>query len=173
MLTQRHLGTIGKMQVEMLRATLSSHDRKNAKALVSRAFTTQVPLRLQQRIGIAKLFAACLPFNLGAFSKLLRRLDRTARELQFTVFCYLDLVELPRNPELRNRLLAEIKGFMINAQSDPARSVWMAGDLLGDHWRTRAASRTLNDVYLKARHECGRSAAKRGLKQLQVRTRKR
>ena len=118
----------------------------------------------QTRIAAVKVIVAALPRTLHEMRYLLnKQSSRHSYEVHFTLFCYLDLNELPRGETGRSRILSLLKKYLMSASSDRGSAAWMCGDLLGDHWGTRRAIDALCDVAANAEHAVARDSAVHGL----------
>lgn len=81
-------------------------------------------------------------------------------ELQFSILCRLSGIDprtLPRR--LSERYVHAIVRFLRSGRHERASEYWMAGDLLGDHWRNRSTTRVLFGLLETARGD----AAIRGI----------
>jgi len=118
------------------------------------------------RIAATKLLVACLPKTLSTIRKLLNdKSGRISFERHFTLFCYLDLEDLPQDAKLRKKVLKLIEDYLMTADSNAAHATWMAGDLLGDHWPTPNSLDVLVRVARTAPHQAARESAAYGLAQ--------
>jgi hypothetical protein len=117
----------------------------------------------RDRIALVKCLVALLPHSDSHIRGCLLR-ERYDEEVQFTLLCYLDDVRtLPEARSLARDLPAIIGQYIADAKSDAAHAVWMAGDLLGDHWPIRSGIAPLIEASLKGYHVAGRRAALHGL----------
>jgi hypothetical protein len=127
-------------------------------------------LRYQERtrVSLVKLLVALLPHSMGQILRWLkRRGGQSAYEVHFTLFCFLDRVqEMPCGRRLAPRILAEVQKYLMNVRTETAHAAWMAGDLIGDHWRSREALPTLLRTVTSARHAAGRRGALHGIEHI-------
>jgi hypothetical protein len=119
----------------------------------------------RQRVSLVKILVALLPRSLSALNDLLIRgngLD--SYEVQFSIFCFLNehpLIEA--DTRLRSQLLRSLEVYLRSVRSRAAQAAWMAGDLLGEHWRPEEAVPVLRSVALEVTYVAGREGALHGL----------
>lgn len=120
---------------------------------------------VRDRIAYARTVVALLPDSLECLRAWLGRMDDTLDfEVHFTLFCYLDgCQEMPRANSLRPEVLRLVHDYLASVRVGTARAAWMAGDLLGDHWRADESLPVLLDLLESARYAAGREAALSGL----------
>lgn len=150
-----------------LRRHLTGLANARGRALIAEAKRLIQDKRLpprRTRIVAVKLLVADLPRSLGIIRRVLADFSKNNRyELHFTLFCWLDREHLPANLRLRNQILSAVCEYLFSVRSEKGYGAWMAGDLLGDHWRTRSALRCLRRLALEASHPAGRKGAIHGL----------
>ncbi len=115
------------------------------------------------RVAAVKLAVVFLPESRPL---LLRWLDPQCplREVQFTLFCFLDDVPHLGNDRSFARDIPVLVGeFLQHVPTNTAEVAWMAGDLLGDHWDLRASLPILLRLARQARFAAGRSGAVHGI----------
>ncbi len=116
------------------------------------------------RIASAQLLLATSKSSLSYIERLLNDFSsRAAHEVHFTLFCFMDLTELPRGKPLRRTLHRLAKNYLMHIKDPKASSHWMVGHLLGDHWKTKQALQILLHAALNAPYEAGRDGARYGL----------
>lgn len=116
---------------------------------------------LEQRIGMVRLASALLPESTHLIERWLK--DKNASEVHFTLFCYLDWVSR-QNQFSDQVILNMVREYLLAVSSNRGTAAWMAGDLLGDHWKSRSAVDTLIAVALGGRYVAGRQAALHGIR---------
>lgn len=85
-------------------------------------------------------------------------------EIQFSLLCFLDqLHQVSGAADFVNEVPSLVEAFLMRVQYDPAHAVWMAGDLLGDHWELESSLPVLSRVATRAPHAVAREAALHGL----------
>lgn len=80
--------------------------------------------------------------------------DSRDPELQFAVLCALSSVDpkpLPRR--IRERYVKAVTAFLLSGRTEKASEYWMAGDLLGAHWRSSRTTTRLFGLLTQARGE--------------------
>ncbi len=116
------------------------------------------------RIAAAKVLVASLPETFGDIQSFLTDFSRPlSYEVHFTLFCFLDPDELPNREGLRRRIFSLVKSYLMNSNAKTGSAAWMAGDLLGDHWRRREAVDALCEIAANAEHPVARESAIHGL----------
>lgn len=117
------------------------------------------------RVGAVKILIALLPASLETILQWLKRRGRAdVYEVHFTLFCFLDqVVEVSKNKALRRRVLDELRSYLGSIKSEAAHAAWMAGDLLGDHWKVDEAAPVLVWAASHARYQAGRRGAVHGI----------
>lgn len=91
--------------------------------------------------------------------------DKYARELQFTLFCFLDDVAylpLTKKEDLMS-IVELVFRYLMTVNSETAFAAWMAGNMLGDHLDLELSLTFLLDAALNARFVPGRLSAIDGL----------
>lgn len=131
------------------------------------------PLRKSEsvRVLMTKLVSALLPDSLTVIRELLlQKRNRHDFEVHFSLFCFLDQVlGLGVGEPTVRAVLRTVEEYLLGVQVETALAAWMAGDLLGDHWRPEEALDSLRKVLSDGRHVAGREAAIHGLEQLHAR----
>ncbi len=114
----------------------------------------------QCRAFLAKVIVALIPCSFGLIEAALGSPRGSyCRELQFSLFCFLDEVQGRSALTLyKRRVLKMIFDYLINVKSNQAMAAWMAGDLLGDHWNLKEATFVLRKATRLARYKAGRDA---------------
>lgn len=117
------------------------------------------------RVSLLKVMVAAFPDSIKLFDFLIKkRYTRNDHELLFTFFCYVDkLLYMPRSGPLCERILLFTKEFLLHVKADRGKAAWMAGDLLGAHWRLRQSLPVLMEVSQRGCYAAGREAAVNGL----------
>lgn len=122
-----------------------------------------------KRVENIKILIALIPETINTIKKLLLDFsDEISYERHFTLFCYLDDVfDFLEDIEIINEILDLIKNYLLNVKYDYAMAAWMAGDLLGDHWRNiDSAQKVLFEVIKNSKYTTGKLSALHGIKQL-------
>lgn len=124
------------------------------------------------RVASAKLLVCQIPQSLDLICKCLEaRGDRLDFELHFSLFCFLDWVNRFRHSErTRKVILALVAKYLDTIDRSTAKSAWMAGDLLGDHWPLPSCVPVLTRAARMARFAEGRLGALHGLAHALTRT---
>lgn len=147
------LRKLSAMKRQELLNRLDSHLKGNAKR------------RERDRIAAARLLVACLPDSMSVIQRwIATNSGRWSYEIHFSLFCFLgdaQLLGLDRN--LIQALIRSVSEYLLSMPRNRAKAVWMAGDLLGDHWKGREALTALLDIARNAHYVAGRSAAIHGL----------
>ncbi len=119
----------------------------------------------RNRILVSKLIVALLPRSKRVIKGILSARRRPyCRELQFSIFCYLD--EVPLHDSLKKSefsILDEVCRYLTTVRSDQALSVWMAEDLLSNHWKQDSVRRVLAKYHNAGVTPLGRRALSRVL----------
>lgn len=122
----------------------------------------------RDRLLLVKTLIALTPGTGPVIRRCLQRRERVYDyEVHFTVFCFLDQV-----PQLRGASgFAEevpklVESYLHDVPRSTAAAAWMAGDMLGDHWRIDQASPVLMRQCADARYAAGRKGAVHGLLQV-------
>jgi hypothetical protein len=132
------------------------------KALASPAIAKKDSLR----VAAAKVVVALLPVSLPLIQAWLKRKERVAFEIQFSLFCFLDRVQYWKiEKTVQERILRMIHDYLMFTKTDTGQAAWMAGDLLGDHWRLSESLPVLLDVSKTAVDVCARKAALHGIRE--------
>ena len=125
----------------------------------------------RNRVSLAKLLVCLLPESLPIIQRALSQCPhRSAYELQFSLFCFLDDADAVY-PENHNTLLSLVANYLLEVRAETAMAAWMAGELLGAHWNTCEAFRALTAGVLNGSYVAGREASIHGLEQLANRVR--
>jgi hypothetical protein len=146
--------------------------RRDANRLIEHAFQTlrsRSASNEELRIGAVKVLVAALPQSFPLIQQLLLDFSTSlAYEVHFTLFCFLDDA-LYRTPSYSvdrrtiRRLLRLVELYLNRVPSTRGSAAWMAGDLLGDHWRSGGAVDVLLRTAKNSRQEAGRLGAIHGL----------
>jgi hypothetical protein len=153
---------------EIRRECLSSPTLRRVVLKEAREFIVNGRARNSRiRVAAVKVLVANIGSEWPRLQGWLMKFDSSSDyELHFTLFCWLDRADLPRDARLRSRVLKAVHKYLLAVPSERAQAAWMAGDLLGDHWRTRAAFRVLVDALEKAKCVAGRKGALHGLSEM-------
>lgn len=151
--------------IRRLLGRCSGSRRRRYTALAARILRTDKDCRnVHNRIAAVRVLVGGLPQTINVISRLVRDRSRPlSYEIHFTLFCYLDRLDLPADRRLRARVLQLVKEYLMTASSNRAHATWMAGDLLGDHWEAREAVVVLREVLTCSKHHAAREAAIHGL----------
>lgn len=119
------------------------------------------------RVACVKILVTLLPFTLDLFEKYLKiRHGKQAYEIHFTIFCFLDELNVTHfSSKSKQRVLEAISEYLNNVRSEAGNAAWMAGDLLGDHWESDQAVEILLAIVQKGRYVAGRLGALHGLEE--------
>jgi len=128
-------------------------------------YTKELAEREDLRIASVKVLVASLPETLGDIEILLTDFSsESSYEVHFTLFCYLDeVLYFPKANALAPRVVCLVESYLSNVRESTAMAAWMAGDLLGDHWKSKEALEILIRVAMKARYKTGRAGSIHGL----------
>jgi hypothetical protein len=120
------------------------------------------------RVAAVRAVVALLPLSLETIADLLnRRQNRHHYEVHFTLFCYLDWVqEMPLATSLTKDVLLRVEKYLMTVPRATARAVWMAGDMLGDHWNEQEAIPLLMRGAQSANYSVGRQSSLLGLEKI-------
>ncbi len=120
------------------------------------------------RIAAVRAIVALLPLSLGPIADLLNRCrNKHHYGVHFTLFCYLDWAqEIPDAPSLTEDVLMLMENYFMTVPRATARAVWMAGDMLGEHWNEQEAVPLLVKAAQGARYSVGRLGGILGLKEI-------
>lgn len=159
-----------KLSVPELRRYLERVGAVRRSAMVAQAKQVlkdrSLVAREDVRIAAVKTLVADLGRNLEFVRSLLKVCaSHDSYEVQFTLFCWLDREDLPPDQRLKNQVLSVVVEYLLGVERETAHAAWMAGDLLGDHWRTQAAHNALQRIALQASHPAGRKGAIHGLEE--------
>lgn len=126
------------------------------------------------RISTVKVVVALVPDSVSIIRKwLARNSGAYVYEVHFTLFCFLDNVPtMPNTREFTAEIPILLEEYLRQIMSESAQAAWMAGDLLGDHWRIAEALPILIRVAKEARFAVGRNAAIHGLAHILTRLKK-
>lgn len=146
-------------------ATISPNERD--KLLLALLEAVQDPSSLStesERVFVARLVAASVPFTFSVLESALQyAVEDNGAEFQFSVFVALtDIHEVATAAQIA-RVLYCVQSFLSDVAVDRQQEAWMAGDLLGDHWRVDESLPALLLLATKARYPAGRRAALHGL----------
>jgi len=117
------------------------------------------------RITAVRILVALLPLSLEAITDLLSRFaGRRDYETHHTLFCYLEWVqEMPKAAILTQSILPLVEAYFLNVPRQTARAVWMAADMMGEHWNEQTAVPLLTKTVKAARYAAGRQGSLLGL----------
>jgi hypothetical protein len=119
--------------------------------------------RETQRVSCAKLLVAMLPDSLSHIGSLLAtRRSRDDYEVHFSLFCFLDEQGV-KSTGTSKQVIDLLKDYLLSVERGVARSAWMAGDTLGDHWPPSESLPVLLGTLTRARFAAGRLGALHGL----------
>ena len=118
-----------------------------------------------QRVSAARVLVALLPESLPYLHRLLLdQRDRWSYEVHFSLFCFLDwALCFPTATRVPQLALAAVEEYLMKVKHQTARAAWMAGDLLGDHWRAKEAVPALVRAARAGTYVVGRLGALHGL----------
>ncbi len=121
----------------------------------------------EERIAGAKVLVAFLPESLELIGKYLEaRTDQWDHEFHFSLFCFLDDSQfLPIPPTTIRTICDLVVEYLASVRQETAAAAWMAGHLLGDHWKGKEALEGLKNVALRGRYAAGRKSAVGGLEE--------
>jgi len=117
------------------------------------------------RVSTMKLVIAAFPDSSKIIDHLLRRRYAGRQsEILFTFFCFADgLLSVKGSEVFCQRILSFTRDFLLNVRNDAYHTAWMAGDLLGAHWRLQSALPVLMGLSQSGRYAAGRESAVDGL----------
>jgi hypothetical protein len=155
--------------VAVLRAGVDAMRRASKLALLGRtssALESKVVVSSEDlRIALVKLAISLLPDSLPLIRTLiLDDHDRYDPEVRFSLFCF--LAEVPRlsvGEAIEEEICEVVSAFLAEVRTNAAQAPWMAGDLLGAHWRAAPGVSALCSVAKEARFVIGREAGIHGL----------
>jgi hypothetical protein len=139
--------------------------RRVASSLRGPRFVTDT----DRRLAAVRFLVAGLPASLPHIRTLLaRRRSVWNYEVHFSLFCWLDEVQSQhRFPASSKKLdrdaLFLVEEYLLVVPRRTAYAAWMAGDLLGDHWRQPDGAVILLRTLRHARFAAGRSGVIHGL----------
>jgi hypothetical protein len=131
--------------------------------------TSSVVRHTRSRVAVCKVLCATAPESAKVIREWLEPgTGRDRYEVQFSLFCFLDRV--PENPKARRfarTIPAFVERYLIEVPRPTARTAWMAGHMMGDHWpkRTEAVA-VLSRALAGGRYKAGRRAAEMALRDL-------
>jgi hypothetical protein len=144
---------------------LGSADRRRLIDQTDKLLERDAKKLERNRIAAARLLTASLPDSLPVIQKWLGIDSGTGRhEVQFSLLCFLSdaqLLELTNSQE--RKIFQLIANFLLSVRTNLGKAAWMAGDLLGDHWKGPGALVALVEALHHARFAAGRRAALHGL----------
>jgi hypothetical protein len=115
------------------------------------------------RVFLAKLISALVPDSVEWLSDLLDPNPKASlAEVQFSLFCFLDVVKHDGVSE-RRAVLHLVEQYLMTISKGSADAAWMAGDLLGDHLPLEESLGVLISAASHGRHAAGRLASIHGL----------
>jgi hypothetical protein len=117
------------------------------------------------RVALVKLVVAAFPDSAPLIRRrVIEASGSYASEICFTIFCFLDRIQdLPVGAEHSEFVPALVECYLQNVRSNAGHAAWMAGDLLGDHWRLSVSVPILLRLAESARFVAGRDSAIHGL----------
>ena len=117
------------------------------------------------RVAYVKTLVALLPSSLDLLEKCLKtRRGKQAYEVHFTIFCFLDELNVMRaSGKTKRRILDAVSEYLHSVRSESGNAAWMAGDLLGEHWKTYQTVEILLNTVQEGRYVAGRLGALHGL----------
>lgn len=116
------------------------------------------------RIAATKILLATADSNLALITKLLSDFgSQVAYEVHFTLFCFMDLQDVPGGHHLHKKLHQLAAEYLLRVRRATASANWMVGHLLGDHWKTEEALKILSTAARSASFAAGREGALIGL----------
>lgn len=120
-----------------------------------------------ERVAAAKLLVALLPGSWQTIERWLSNTDdRWCYELHFSLFCFLDDAQfLPIADKVKQTIHDAVAHYLFDVRRGTAKAAWMAGDLLGDHWKSPEVVSTLAQISRRAPSAAGRLGALHGLAQ--------
>lgn len=120
------------------------------------------------RVAAVRAIVALLPLSLGAIAELLtRRQNRHHYEVHFTLFCYLDWSqEMLAASSVAKEALLLVEDYLMTVPRPTARAVWMAEDMLGEHWNEYEAMPVLIHIAQAAKYSVGRQTGLLGLEKM-------
>jgi hypothetical protein len=135
--------------------------KKTASALESKAVVTSEDLR----VGLVKVAIALLPDSLPLIrTVIIDERNRYDPEVRFSLFCFLgEILGLSIGEAIEEEICDLVSTFLAEVRTNAAQAPWMAGDLLGSHWRAAPGVSALCEVAKEARFVVGREAAIHGL----------
>lgn len=145
---------------------LNKSGRRRLLSLCERAFS-ELDLRKDEptRVAAAQVIVALVPDSTDAIRRWINtRVGKDIYEVHFSLFCFLDQVpDLPGGGAFATEIPSLIEKYLLEVKSESAHAVWMAGDLLGNHWEMSEALPILVKVAKEARFATGRTSAAYGL----------
>lgn len=119
----------------------------------------------RNRIAAARLLIACLPDSIPLIQRWMEiRQGRWNYEMQFSLFCFLsDAQSINMDRSIIERLQQLVLDYLLSARTTTAKAAWMAGHLLGEHWKGPESLPLLLTVSHRGRYSAGRRAAIQGL----------
>ena len=135
--------------------------KRAASALESKAVVTSEDLR----VGLVKVAIALLPDSLPLVrAVIIDERHKYDPEVRFSLFCFLgDLPGLSIGEAIEEEICGCVSTFLAEVRTNAGQAPWMAGDLLGSHWRAAPGVSALCGVAKEARFVIGREAAIHGL----------
>jgi hypothetical protein len=145
----------------MSRVSKSTLLERTTSALESEAVVSSEDLR----IAVVKLAIALLPDSLPLIrAAIIGERDKYDPEVRFSLFCFLGEVPgLSLGEAIEEELCGVVSAFLAEVRTNVAQAPWMAGDLLGAHWRAAPGVSALCGVAKRARFVVGREAGIHGL----------
>ncbi len=120
------------------------------------------------RITAVRVLVALLPMSLEVITSLLNKFaGRHHYEVHYTLFCYLDWAqEMPYAASLTQSILPLVETYFLSVPRQTAHAVWMAADMMGEHWDVREAIPLLTGTALATRYAVGREGSILGLEKI-------
>jgi len=127
----------------------------------------KISINEANRVSCVKVLISLLPLSMSTLERLLKkRKGKEAYKIHFTIFCFLDRIScLHISNKTSSLILDAISEYLHNISSETASAAWMAGDLLGDHWKSKETFSILLSAVQKGRYVAGRLGALHGLEQ--------
>ena len=154
---------------EVLSRAVQRLDDKERESLVleSRRYLENPDVRRSEilRVGTVKTLVALLPMSADVIRSWVCTMEGDyVNEVHFTLFCFLDQVPaLADAEEFAAEVPSMIEEYLLRIKTESAHAAWMAGDLMGDHWKTSESLPVLVRAAKEARYVAGRKGALHGI----------